>query len=254
MTYTEKYFAHVQELLYTLLETQQSAIRKLAEEIADTSINGSKVFFFGCSHAGILAQEAFYRTGGLVFANPILPRGLTLDTVPVTDTSVLERKPEYAYTVLDETDIKRGDLLIIHSVSGRNGVAIEMAIEAEKRGIKTACITNVTYSKSAPSRHPCGKRLLEVCDIVIDNCGCIGDAAIDIEGFGGKTAPTSTITGAAIINSLCAETVGIYVERGLEPPVFMSANIDGGDEYNDKMMKKFASQITYMGKDFSSAE
>lgn len=247
MTYTEKYFAHIEELLHTVLETQQSAIRRLAEELAETSMGGRKVFFFGCSHAGILAQEAFYRTGGLVIANPILPRGLTLETVPVTDTSVLERKPEYAHTILDSTDITAGDLLIIHSVSGRNGVPVEMALEAEKRGIKTACITNVTYSKSAPSRHPSGKRLFEVCPLVIDNCGCIGDAAIDIDGFRGKTAPTSTITGAAIINSICAETVGIYVEKGLEPPVFMSANMDGGDEYNAAMMRKYAGQITYMG-------
>ncbi len=245
MTYTQKYFAHIEELLRKVLETQEKNIRKLAEILVDTSVAGGKIFFFGCSHAGILAQEAFYRTGGLVIANPILPKGLTLETVPVTDTSVLERKPEYAHEILDNTNICAGDLLVVHSVSGRNGVPVEIAIEAKKRGIQTACITNITYSSSSSSRHPSGKRLFEVCDLVLDNCGCIGDAAIEVDGFAEKTAPTSTITGAAIINSICAEAVSIFVERGIEPPVFVSANLDGGDEYNAKMFEKYKDRITY---------
>lgn len=246
MTYTEKYFAHVTELLGRVLDTQQANIRRLAKKAFETSMNGGKLFFFGCSHAGILPQEAFYRTGGLVTANPILPKGLTLDTVPVTDTTVLERKPEYAHEILDNTPIKAGDLLVIHSVSGRNGVPVEMALEAKKRGIFTAAITNITTSSSCSSRHPSGLHLYEACELVIDNCGCIGDAAIPIEGFKGNTAATSTVTGAAIINSLCAEVVGLYVEAGLEPPVFMSANVDGGDEYNDRMLEKYKDVITYM--------
>lgn len=246
MSYIKTYFAHIEALLRTVLETQEANIHALAETLVDTAAQGGKIFFFGCSHAGILAQEAFYRTGGLVIANPILPKGLTLDTVPVTDTSVLERKPEYAHEILNTTPIGAGDLLVIHSVSGRNGVPVEIAIEAKNRGIKTAAITSVTYSSSAPSRHPSGKRLFEVCDMVLDNCGCIGDAAISIEGFPEKTAPTSTITGAAIINALCAESVALFLEKGIEPPVFMSANLDGGDEYNAKMFEKYKDRITYM--------
>lgn len=247
MTYTEKYFAHITELLGTVLKTQQDTIRALARKMFETSENGGKLFIFGCSHAGILAQEAFYRTGGLVTANPIMAKGLTLETVPVTDTTVLERKPEYAREILDSTPIGKGDLLIIHSVSGRNGVPVEMAIEAKKRGIFTAAITNITSSSSCTSRHPSGKLLYQVTDMVIDNCGCIGDAAIEIDGFTGKTAATSTVTGAAIINSLCAEVVGLYVENGIDPPVFMSANVDGGDEYNERMFEKYKDKITYQG-------
>lgn len=247
MTYTEKYFAHITGLLQRVLDTQQDKIRALAEKAFEVSNAGGRLFFFGCSHAGILSQEAFYRTGGLVTANPILPKGLTLETIPVTDTTVLERKPEYAREILDDTAVSAGDLLVIHSVSGRNGVPVEMALEAKRRGIYTAAITNITTSSSCASRHPSGLHLYEVCDTVIDNCGCIGDAAIPIEGFKGNTAATSTVTGAAIINSLCAEIVGLYVDAGLEPPVFMSANVDGGDEYNERMLEKYRDVITYMG-------
>ncbi|MGI6773676.1 MAG: SIS domain-containing protein [Clostridiales bacterium] len=246
MSYTRKYFEIIHKKLDELLESQEENIKALAVKLVDTVENGGKVFFFGCSHAGMLAQEAFYRTGGLVIANPILPKGLTLDTVPVTDTSVLERKAEYAHEILDSTPISKGDLLVIHSVSGRNGVPVEMAIEARKRGIFTAAITSLTYSKASPSRHESGKRLFEVCDMVLDNVGEIGDAILTIDGFAEKTAPTSTIMGAAIINSLCAEAVALFVERGIEPPVFRSANIDGGDEYNARMFEKYKDRITYM--------
>ena len=228
MTYTEKYFHHVISLLGTVLETQQDKIRLLAEKAFAVARGGGRLFIFGCSHASILAQEAFYRTGGLVIMNPIMAKGLTLETVPVTDTTVLERKPEYAREILDATPIGAGDLLIIHSVSGRNGVPVEMALEARRRGVYTAAITNLTTSRASASRHPSGQRLFEVCDLVIDNCGCIGDAAIDIEGFRGKTAATSTVTGAAIVNAFCAE-------------------VDGGDEYNEKMMERYKDKITYQG-------
>ena len=247
MTYTEKYFDHVTKLLRRVLETQQDNIRALAQKAFEVSRAGGKLFIFGCSHASILAQEAFYRTGGLVIINPIMAKGLTLETVPVTATTALERKPEYALEILNSVPIGAGDLLIIHSVSGRNGVPVEMALEAKRRGVFTAAITNITTSSASSSRHPSGKRLFEVCDLVIDNCGCVGDAAIPMEGFRGKTAATSTVTGAAIVNAFCAEVAGLYVEHGLEPPVFMSANVDGGDAYNETMLERYKDRITYQG-------
>ena len=246
MSYTGKYFEILHQKLDELLKTQEENIKALAIKLVDTVESGGKVFFFGCSHAGILAQEAFYRTGGLVIANPILPKGLTLDTGPVTDTSVLERKSEYAHEILNSVPISKGDLLVIHSVSGRNGVPVEMAIEARKRGIYTVAITSVKYSSAQSSRHESGKRLFEVCDMVIDNVGEIGDAVLTIDGFAEKTAPTSTIMGAAIINSLCAESVAEFLKRGIDPPVFRSANLDGGDEYNARMFEKYKDRITYM--------
>jgi len=107
-------------------------------------------------------------------------------------------------------------------------------------------MTNVEYSSASSSRHPSHKRLFEVCDIVLDDCGCFGDASIEVEGYKGKVSPSSTVTGAAIINSIVAEATAIFIERGVEAPVFMSANIDGGDEYNDRVMKRFGELIKYM--------
>ena len=246
MSYTKTYINTLIGLLNRLSEEQECNIQKSARLIFETSCNGGKIFIFGCTHAGILSQEAFYRTGGLAIVNPILPPGLTCDVTPVTLTSALERQSEYGRIVLNNTDIGKGDLLFIHSVSGRNGVTVEMAIAAREKGITVIGITNLEYSKASGSRHPSGKCLYELCDIVIDNCGCFGDAAMDIDGFNGKVSPTSTVTGAAIINAICAEAAGFFVAEGIDPPVFMSANIDGGDEYNAVILEKYKDKINYM--------
>lgn len=246
VSYTDKYIGHLNELLCRIKNEQSEGIKNAARLIADTAVNGGKTFFFGCTHAGILAQEAFYRTGGLVIINPILSPGLTCDVRPITATSALERVSAYARVILNGTGIGSGDLLFIHSVSGRNGVSVEMAIAAREKGVKTVCITNMEYTAASSSRHESGKLLYEVCDYVIDDCGCFGDASIEIDGFAGKVSPTSTVTGAAIVNAICAETAALFVERGIEPPVFMSANVDGGDAYNARILDKYKDKITYM--------
>ena len=201
-------------------------------------------------HRKVNARDREHRMPSLLVRLNIISRRQTaIQKIPlvsgqkVDHADVLQQSRE----ILDATPIGAGDLLIIHSVSGRNGVPVEMALEARRRGVYTAAITNLTTSRASASRHPSGQRLFEVCDLVIDNCGCIGDAAIDIEGFRGKTAATSTVTGAAIVNAFCAEVVGLYVANGLEPPVFMSANVDGGDKYNEKMMERYKDKITYQG-------
>ena len=248
MGYILKYYEKINDLLKRLFLEQSENMRKAAEKIVDTIIGGDEgmIYIFGCTHAGIIAQEAFYRTGGLAVINPIFPPGLMCDITPSTLTSKIERIDGYGAIIADEYNIKKGDLLIIHSVSGRNAVPVDMAIRARERGAYVIAITSLEYSKASKPRSKSGKNLYEVSDLVIDNCGEIGDAAIKIDGFEQKTAPTSTVSGAAVINAVIAEAAGIFMERGVSPPVFISANIDGGDEKNAELIKKYKNRITYM--------
>ena len=108
-------------------------------------------------------------------------------------------------------------------------------------------LTSVAAGKEIPSRHPSGKLLMDTADIVLDNCGCVGDASISVEGVPEKVAPTSTAIGAAMLNAVVARTVEILCERGITPPVFLSANIPGGDEHNKEMLAKYKDHIFYMG-------
>lgn len=241
-----KYIEGVNETLARAWEKNEDTISAAASLICEATKNKNNVFAFGCSHAGILAEEIFYRSGGMVTINPIFFPGFMLNTRPVTMTSMLERLPGLAKIIFDENKLKKGDVLIIHSVSGRNTVPVEMAQEASKSGVKTIAITNMEYSRAVTGRSPDKKKLYEVCDIVIDNCGCVSDASITIEGLPEKIGPTSTAVGSALLNALVIESVEKLIADGVVPPVFLSANIDGGTEHNAKVLEEYKDNIFYM--------
>lgn len=240
------YFSRIREILDEILETQSDKIRKASEIVANAVERHGNIYAFGCNHANIIAQELVYRTGGLAVINPMPAPGLMLDARPMTMTTGLERLEGYGQILVDETGFKPGDVLVIHSVSGRNGVPVEVADRARKAGASVICITNVKYSESVSSRHSSGKRLLDVSDLVIDNCGDVGDAAIHIEGMPEKVASSSTVAGAAILNAMVAEAVSLLVSRGIAPPVFISSNVEGGDSHNERILREYKENIKYM--------
>ena len=242
----EAYINKVTETINKAWFSQQEQLMRTAEMMAETIKRKSSVFVFGCSHAGILAEEVFYRTGGLAIMNPIFFSGVTLSTRPVTMTSDLERMSGLGKIILENNNVKSGDMLFIHSNSGRNTVPVEMAIEAHKKGVFVVGFTSLQHSNSVTSRHPSGKRLFEVCDIVIDNCGIPGDASIKLDGLEEMIGPTSTAVGTSLINGIVIETVERLIADGIVPPVFMSANLDGGDEHNRKIFEEYADNIFYM--------
>ena len=227
-------------------ETQRDTFAAVSERLAEAVETKHNIFVFGCSHAGILAEEVFYRTGGLAVVNPIFFPGMMLNTRPVTMTSSLERLPGLGKIIFEKNRVAEGDVLILHSVSGRNSVPVDMALCAAGKGVATVAITNLNYSRAVNSRHPSGKRLFEVCDCVIDNMGDVGDAAVEIDGLPEKIGPTSTAVGAALINALVIDSVNRMIRDGIVPPVLMSANIDGGDEHNERVFKEYADNIFHM--------
>lgn len=241
-----RYFAATAEITEKVFKSQRKAMEAAAEMIADATQKKQNVFAFGASHAGLITLELFYRTGGLVTINPIRAPGMMLDMTPITSTSKLERLEGYGRLILEGTALDEGDVLIIHSVSGRNAVAIDMAAAAKEKGAKVIVLTNLNTSRAVTSRHSSGKKLFDFADVLIDNCGDKGDASLEIDGVMEKCAPTSTVIGAMILNAVVARAIELLVERGVEPPVFVSANIDGGDEHNARILEEYKSNIFYM--------
>lgn len=242
----KEYFSEIHRILTDVVETQETAMNTLSDEMVKTIITGKNIYVFGCSHASILAQELFYRTGGLAIINPIFAPGLTLTERPITITSQIERIDGYGNLIIKQNGITEGDLVILHSVSGRNPVTIEAGIEAKSQGAYVACVTNMAYTKSVSSRAACGKKLYEVCDCVIDNCGNVGDAVCTIDKLPEKVASSSTVVGTAILNSVVADVVDKLLQKDVVPPVFLSANVEGGDEHNAKILSEYHDRIKYM--------
>lgn len=244
--HADDYVGAVTDALGSLISSQRQAITRAAELITDAVHDGGSLFAFGASHSFIIAEELVYRTGGLMLFNPIYPHGMNLSVRPMTMTSKLERIEGLGRELLLGSPAKRGDLLLIASTSGRNAVAIDMALAARERGIAVIGVTSLAYSRGVTSRHSSGKRLLDLCDIVLDNGAPYGDAAVRVGDFPQAVGPLSTVLGCALVNALVVEVAAAMLDRGLEPPVFMSANLDGGDEYNDRMLAQYRDRIHYL--------
>lgn len=240
-----KYLDNAIEILKRIGETQKEPINAAVDLMFDRFQKGGSMFVFGASHAGIVSEEMFCRAGGSMVINPIFSPTLMLNTRPFTVTSAMERLEGFGDIILDGSPVKEGDVLIIHSVSGRNGVTIDMAMKARKMGVAVIVITSLEYSTKIPSRHSSGKNLYEFGDVVIDNCGVYGDASVEVcEGV--IAGPTSTVSGAAIANMLSVGFAERCAEAGIAPPVFVSANLDTDKTAGEKLMNKYMDRIHYM--------
>lgn len=240
------YINHLQALLDTVKNEEKTSIETAADAMVEAIETKHNIFVFGASHAGIISQELFYRAGGLALINPVEAKELELSNRPITMTSKMERLEGYGTLLADKTPFQDGDVCITHSVSGRNTVMIDFVLAAKAKGVKIIAITNLTYSKSVESRHPSKKRLFELADVTIDNHGVTGDATIQFAGLDQRVAPSSTVIGATIANSLVVRTVERCLEKNIDPPIFYSANLDGGDEKNKRTFETYQKHIFYM--------
>jgi len=187
-------------------DTQRSPITTAGNWLADSLATDGFLYAFGTGHSHMVAEEIFYRAGHLARAVPILEETLMMHLNAI-EATYLEREQVRAKTILDQYPVKVGDVLVVASNGGRNAVPIEMVLEGKARGLKTVAITNMDQTHRWPSRHPSGKRLADVADLVIDNCGVDGDAAMGIEGFPHRIGPPSTITGILIINLMVVHAI-----------------------------------------------
>ncbi|MBS4207536.1 SIS domain-containing protein [Bacillus sp. FJAT-50079] len=238
------YFNRIEERLKTVLKHEQATMKKAAMAITQSITNGGIVQLFGSGHSHMLAEEVFYRAGGLVPIKPILYEPLMLHEGAML-SSELERKNDYAASFMDEQDIQKNDVMIVISTSGRNSVPIDVAKIAKEKGAFVIGMTSIAYANSQPSRHPSGRCLHEVVDLVIDNHANIGDACLSHEKVVGSFSPTSTVIGATIINAVMAEVIVQLAESGVNPPIFISANLEGKDEHNQTLMEKHSGRIEW---------
>jgi len=242
----ERYLETARKVLERIEKEELSHVKLAAEVIGQSILNGGTLYVFGTGHAAIMAQEVFYRAGGLMLVNPIFGPGLTLEVKPATLGSAIERLPGYGKALVEASPMKKGDVLIVASPAGRNALPVEVAMEAKNRGVYIIALTSREWASRVESRHPSGKKLIDVADLIINDGTPVGDAALELEGFKFKVGPVSTIAGVTLMNMIIAETDVWLINHGMEPPVFVSANIDGGDEINRRNLKKYAERIHYM--------
>lgn len=242
MKKTIQYIENIQNLVSRALETQLDNIGQAAEIVARTIMDGGLVYMFGTGHSHILAEELFYRAGGMPQIYPILEESLMLHNGAIKSTR-LERVEGYAEAILSLLDCTEKDCIIIASNSGRNAVNLEMAFGARERGMKVIALTSLNHSMALESRHKSGMKLYQAADVVLDNLGCVGDASIRIDEVNGNMAATSTSIGAMLLHAVEVAAVEIMLENGVVPDIFLSSNVDEGDELNEEYLNKYKSRV-----------
>ena len=236
------YFEKIQEKLRVIEASEKDNMAEAAQKVAEAIAQGHIVHLFGCGHSHILTEEVFFRAGGLVPIHPILIEPLMLHEGAIT-SSQLERQPDYAASFLAEQDFRPGDVLIILSTSGRNPVPVDVAMHAREKGVFSIGLTSLDYSRSQPSRHSSGNHLYNAVDLVIDNHSVAGDAVLSYDKVKVPFGPTSTVVGATILNAIFAEAIKQMADQGFDPPVFLSGNIDGADDHNQRLVEKYRERI-----------
>ncbi|MGW8374403.1 SIS domain-containing protein [Streptomyces sp. ODS28] len=233
-------------LLRTVRDAEEDRLAEAGKLIADTVADGGRVFAFGAGHSSLPAQDVVYRAGGLAVMNLLpVPGVVGVDVRPATLGSALERVAGLAGTVLDSSPARPGDVLIVISLSGRNALPVEMAMNARALGLKVVGLTSVAYAEGTKSRHTTGTFLKDHCDVVLDNHIAVGDAELASDAVGAPFAPASTVVTSAMMQAVVATAAGALAERGITPPLLRSGNVDGGHDWNAKVMDEYADRIFY---------
>lgn len=236
-----EYFKNAIELLRTIERDEQESMQKAAELMYNSISSGGIVQLFGSGHSQLLAQESYYRAGGLVPAKPISIEPLMLHKGALTSSNNekdISKMEEY----WSEIDLQKEDTLIVISTSGRNAVPVDIALRAKERGITVITLQSLNYSDQA-SRHSSGKRLEDVADVVLNTRTPVGDGVITSQNL--QYGPVSTIAGAAMLNEAIAQVVHMLQQSGGEVPVFGSSNVERTEDKNAYYINQYKNRINF---------
>jgi uncharacterized phosphosugar-binding protein len=233
----DHYLRAINELQMRVVESQRASLIQVAEKMAETTQRNQRIFLFGTGHSHLLAEEGFYRAGGLANVVPILSEHFMLHHLPELG-SRLERTPGLAELILDRYVPVAGEMLFVFSNSGVNHLPVEITLRGQERGMFVVGISSLAYAQQAPLSD-LGMRLDQAVDLALDNGGIPGDALLELPDFPWRVAPSSTVIGALLWNCLISETARLLLASGTEPPIFVSINVQGAAEHNQALLKKW---------------
>jgi len=247
----KKYFDKALELVQQIRDSQLESFEKAADLIAQAAVDGRTFYAWGGPHSNLPVQDIFYRAGGNAMVNPIFTPGLSLEEGPIRITSFIERVEGYGKAFFAQIGAEPGDVILLVSTSGRNSFPIEMAMSAKEAGLKVIGMTSMNYTTAFHSRHSSGKKMYEFCDVVLDNLAVPGDAVLEDERMPQKVGPTSGWVGCLMLQALMVEVADQMYQKGMTPPIYIAANVEGHDEYREHMAKLRKERTTRFGGIYS---
>ncbi|WP_370616534.1 sugar isomerase domain-containing protein [Mumia sp. Pv 4-285] len=229
--------------LATLAE--EGALDPAVDLITASLQAGGIVQAFGTGHSQAFAMEIAGRAGGLIPTNNIALRDVALfgsqDVAILTDPT-LERDPSIVDELWEISGPGPDDVFVIASNSGVNGSIVGTALKAKENGNPVIAVTSLEHTTRVTPKHPSGKRLSEVADVVIDNLAPYGDTTLALDGDIGIGA-VSSLTAAFIAQLLTIGVAERLAGAGSVPPIYLSANIPGGDDHNHRLEDQYGDRL-----------
>lgn len=202
--------------------------------------------FGGGGHTTLPVGEMFFRAGGLCNINPIMETALSVFNQSLKYLE-MERCENFGRAIVKYYDIQPGDVFIIFHNIGINAATIDAALEAKEKGAVIVAVSSSYWQDTIPRdfalRHSSGKNLFELADVCIDDYNPVGDTVVELPGFDTPIAPVSNLTDFYIAHRLEIETARLCLEAGIKPPMWKSANVPGGDEFNQANIEKYKPRI-----------
>ena len=241
------YFDKVIATIARIKDEEGDAILRAGQAVADRIADDRLVYVIGPGgHSQIGAEEVFSRAGGLACIWSFIDDGFYLGHGAARSMAI-ERTPGYARAILSGGGMTAGDVLIIVNAYGINSSTIDSANYARENGILSIGVTSIANQRGLPqghpSRHPSGKDLCDLVDIVVDTKMPPGDAVMVIDGVREKVGPVSTMVNAFTMNSIMLEAIAELARRGIEAPIWRSSNSPGGDEANLDVTARYRNRI-----------
>ena len=227
-------------------EADAGSLDAAVDLLVDAVAAGGVLQAFGTGHSEAFAMEIAGRAGGLIPTNRIALRDVVLygsRDVDILSGSSLERDPSIVDELFDLYPMNEHDVFLIASNSGVNGSIVGMALKAKETGHKLIAVTSLEHTDAVEPKHPSGLKLRDIADVVIDNKAPYGDATLELDD-GVKVGAISSITAAFIAQLLTVAVAERIAGSGKTPPVYISANIPGGDEHNQVLEDLYRDRIS----------
>ncbi|MBV6431740.1 MAG: hypothetical protein IANPNBLG_01873 [Bryobacteraceae bacterium] len=243
------YYEKTLQLLQELRDQELPNVERAAQICADSISRGGLVFLFGNGHSRMMCEEMTPRQGCFVGFAALVELALSNHASIVGSNGLraplyLEKYEGYSEEILKGFHFGPHDAFIIISTSGIRPVIVEMAAGAKRRNLPVIAITSRSHCENSAPAHSSGTKLIDHADVVIDNHCPPGDCVLEIEGLEWRTGPTSTITGAMIINMLRCSTAERLLARGIKPVLLPSHQFIGNTSAEEQLERFYEAYRT----------
>lgn len=220
--------------------TQLDNIKAAATIMADCIEQGKWVHTFGCGHATIPIEEMYPRIGGFVGFHPIVELPMTFFTgitgqMGIHQFLFLERCEGYGNAIMKQYNFDKQDSIWLFSHTGINNVNIDVALEAKRQGMKVIVYGSAAEAKGKVTRHPSGKTLFELADVVVDSCVPVVDASVVLKNHQDKIGPLSTHAFVTLVWLTITTVAEILADRGVKLYIHPSHNVPGDTTAHERL-------------------